>query len=306
MFEEYPTVYRSMCKIEKVLNSYHNVTVSVSGGSDSDIMIALLNELKHDIVPKINYVYFDTGLEYAATKEHINYLSERYNINIDTFKAHTPIPIAVNTHGLPFISKRISGYIARLQKHNFTWSTDNFKNLYTRFPKCKAALRWFCNEFGENSRFNIQYTKGLREFLINNPPDFKISEQCCNCAKKKTAHLAYKQYDSELSIQGLRKYEGGARNVINNCWDKDNKTFYPLLWYKEEDKNIVEKYLKVQHSECYTKYGLKRTGCAGCPFGQQYEKELEIIKQYEPKLYKACINIFGKSYDYTKLFMKER
>ena len=49
------------------------MTVSVSGGSDSDIMIALLNELKHDIVPKINYVYFDTGLEYKATKEHINY-----------------------------------------------------------------------------------------------------------------------------------------------------------------------------------------------------------------------------------------
>ena len=306
MFEEYPTVYRSMCKIERVLNSYHNVTVSVSGGSDSDIMIALLNELKHDIVPKINYVYFDTGLEYKATKEHINYLADRYNIDIDVFNAHTPIPTAVKTHGVPFISKRISGYIARLQKHNFTWSSDNFINLYTRFPKCKAALRWFCNEFGDNSRFNIQYTKGLREFLINNPPDFKISEQCCNCAKKKTAHLAYKKYDSELSIQGLRKYEGGARNVINNCWDKENATFYPLLWYKEEDKNIVEKYLKVQHSKCYTEYGLKRTGCAGCPFGQQYKEELEIIKHYEPKLYKACINIFGKSYEYTDLFKKVR
>ena len=31
-------------------------------------------------------------------------------------------------------------------------------------------------------------------------------------------------------------------------------------------------------------------------------QELEIIKKYEPNLYKACINIFGKSYEYTKQY----
>lgn len=306
MFEENATVYRSICKIQKVLNSYSNVAISVSGGSDSDIMLALINELKHDLTPTIHYLYYDTGLEYAATKEHIEYLSAKYKINIEKFKAHTPIPTAVKTHGLPFLSKRISGYIARLQKHNFTWSTDNFQNLYTRYPKCKAALRWFSNEFGENSRFNIEYTKGLREYLIYNPPDFLISDQCCNCAKKKTAHDALKKYDCELSVQGLRKYEGGARNTITNCWNKDDATFYPLLWYTNADKNFVEHHLKVKHSKCYTQYGLKRTGCAGCPFGQHYKDELKIIKEYEPKLYNACMNIFGKSYEYTNNFMKAR
>lgn len=306
MFESYPIIYKAICKTQRVFNSYSDVTVSVSGGSDSDIMLALINEIKHDLTPNINYIYFDTGLEYKATKEHIEYLADKYNINIITYKADTPIPTAVKTYGVPFISKRISNYIARLQQHNFDWSTDDFATLYKKYPKCKAALRWFTNDFGENSRFNIQYTKGLREFLINNPPHFKISDMCCTCAKKKTAHAALKSLDTELSVQGLRKYEGGARNTLSSCWNKDEGVFYPLLWFRDIDKSIVEKRLNVQHSRCYTEYGLKRTGCAGCPFGRDFKHELQIIEQFEPKLLAACNSIFGNSYLYTNHFQIER
>lgn len=55
-------------------------------------------------------------------------------------------------------------------------------------------------------------------------------------------------------------------------------------------------------SKCYTEYGLKRTGCAGCPFGRDFEYELEVIQKYEPKLYKAVNNIFGDSYEYTRKY----
>ena len=306
MFESYPIIYKALCKTQRVLNSYSNVTVTVSGGSDSDIMIALINEIKHDLTPTINYMYFDTGLEYAATKEHIEYLKDRYNINIIKYSAEIPIPTAVKIHGVPFISKRVSDYISRLQKYDFDWSTDNFETLYKKYPKCKAALRWFTNEFGDNSRFNIACNKGLREFLLKNPPHFKISDMCCTCAKKKTAHTAMVDIQSELSIQGLRKYEGGVRNLITNCWNKDDGVFYPLLWFREIDKNIVEKRLKVKHSKCYTEYGLKRTGCAGCPFNRDIKDELQIIEKYEPKLLAACNNIFGKSYLYTNHYHAER
>lgn len=306
MFESYPIIYKALCKTQRVLNSYSNVTVAVSGGSDSDIMLALINEIKHDLTPTINYMYFDTGLEYAATKEHIKYLMDRYNINIIKYNAEIPIPTAVKIHGVPFISKRVSDYISRLQKYNFEWSADNFENLYKKYPKCKAALRWFTNEFGDNSRFNIAYNKGLREFLINNPPKFKISNMCCTCAKKKTAHTAMNDIQSELSIQGLRKYEGGVRNLITNCWNKDDGVFYPLLWFREIDKNIVEKRLKVKHSKCYTEYGLKRTGCAGCPFNRYIKDELQIIEKYEPKLLTACYNVFGNSYLYTNHYFCDR
>ena len=54
------------------------------------------------------------------------------------------------------------------------------------------------------------------------------------------------------------------------------------------------------------RYGLSRTGCAGCPFGRDFEFELEVIKHYEPKLYKAVNYIFGDSYEYTRKYREFR
>ena len=71
-----------------------------------------------------------------------------------------------------------------------------------------------------------------------------------------------------------------------------------------EDKQRYEEHYGITHSKCYTEYGLKRTGCAGCPFGKRFEAELEVIQKYEPKLYKAVMNIFGDSYAYTRAYKK--
>lgn len=49
-------------------------------------------------------------------------------------------------------------------------------------------------------------------------------------------------------------------------------------------------------------YGFNRTGCSCCPFGSKFEEELQIVKQYEPMLYIAVNNIFGKSYEYTRAY----
>lgn len=84
--------------------------------------------------------------------------------------------------------------------------------------------------------------------------------------------------------------------------------YRPLFWYKNNDKDCYDAAYAIEHSSCYTEYGLKRTGCAGCPFGRDFEYELEVIEKYEPKLYKAVNNIFGNSYEYTrkyKQFCKE-
>lgn len=40
-------------------------------------------------------------------------------------------------------------------------------------------------EVFKNSMFNISYNKYLKEFIIQNPPDFRISKKCCTYAKKK-------------------------------------------------------------------------------------------------------------------------
>lgn len=55
------------------LQQYNKILCSVSGGSDSDILIDLCQ--KFDDANKITYAFFDTGLEFRATKEHIGNLS---------------------------------------------------------------------------------------------------------------------------------------------------------------------------------------------------------------------------------------
>ena len=50
------------------------------------------------------------------------------------------------------------------------------------------------------------------------------------------------------------------------------------------------------------------TGCVGCPFSKHINEELAVIEEHEPMLYKAAVNIFGKSYEYTakyRAFVKE-
>lgn len=117
-----------------------------------------------------------------------------------------------------------------------------------------------------------------------------------------------KENKFDLNMYGVRKAEGGVRSyAYKNCFtDNSNKSkpneYRPIFWYKEESKKAYEDQFNIKHSKCYTEYGLKRTGCAGCPFGRDFEKELEIIEKYEPKLYKAVNNIFRDSYEYTRAY----
>lgn len=272
-------------------------------GSDSDIMLDIC--VKCDINKKIDYVWFDTGLEYQATKDHIKYLENRYGINIKTYKALKPIPVSCKEHGQPFISKYVSEMIMRLQRHNFKFEDKEYEELVCEYPNCKSALGWWCNK-KIGRAFNIQQNKGLKDFLMLYPPNFSVSNACCNYAKKKVSDRIIKDYGYELNIVGIRKAEGGARSfAYKSCFDEnidgcDN--YRPLFWYSNNDKKEYEDYFEIVHSKCYTEYGLKRTGCACCPYGRNFEDELCAAKKNEPKLYKAVNKIFGDSYEYTRKY----
>ncbi len=301
-------IVNNIIKAYHKINSdiYKKIACAISGGADSDIMLDICH--KCDDNNKINYVWCDTGLEYQATKDHLKYLEKKYDIEIKVNKAPKPIPIICHKYGQPFLSKAVSEYILRLQKHNFDFKDGTFDELITKYPNCKIALQWWCNEAGESSRFNIRQNKWLKEFMIANPPAFKISNKCCTYAKKDIMKKYLEENNIDLNITGIRKAEGGARAVAyKSCFD-DNVDKYdnyrPLFWYKDSDKSEYEEKHGIIHSKCYSEYGLKRTGCAGCPFGRDFEQELEAIKKFEPKLFKAVNNIFGDSYEYTREYKK--
>ena len=284
---------------------YKKALCSISGGSDSDIVLDIITKFDNNKI--VDYVYFDTGLEYGATKEHIRYLEDKYNIKIEIIRPKIPIPLSCKRYGQPFLSKRVSEMISRLQKHNFKWVDKPFEELIKEYPNCKSALLWWCNAYDDKSKFNIKYNKLLKEFLIANPPNFPISNKCCQYAKKDLAHDKLKQgYD--LNITGVRKAEGGVRaSAYKSCFDNTDKgydNYRPIFWFKDNDKLEYRNLFNVTHSKCYSVYGLKRTGCCGCPYGKDNSFELKVLEEHEPKLYKAVTNIFKDSYEYTKLYQE--
>lgn len=287
------------------IDPFQRVMVSISGGSDSDIVIDLMAKTVKDM-SKLHFVFFDTGLEYQATKDHLVYLEEKYGIQIERLRPKKPLPTCSREFGEPFISKLVSEYMMRLQRHGFQWEDGSYEELLVKYPKCTSALKWWCNAWGEGSSFNISRNKWLKEFIQANPPQFRISNKCCQYVKKKPAIDYKKEKDIDLSITGLRKAEGGVRaKMYKTCFTKregEVSDYRPIWWYTDEDKKSYEDACGIVHSECYIKYGLKRTGCAGCPFGRNFEDELKVIQEFEPKLYKAVNKVFGNSYEYTRRY----
>ncbi|MCD8020759.1 MAG: phosphoadenosine phosphosulfate reductase family protein [Clostridiales bacterium] len=190
------------------LHSYPVIMASISGGADSDIMLDMIERVGYPN-STVYYVFFDTGLEFEATKRHLDDLENKYKITIDRYNAKVPVPAGVKKYGYPFLSKNISNFIHRLQRNGFEWEDRPFAELYEKYPKCKAALHWWCNEWGNKSKININNRKWLKEYMIANPPDFPISDGCCKGAKKDTAKMVERLIGPGLSCLGIRKAEGG-------------------------------------------------------------------------------------------------
>lgn len=306
------TIFDGLIKAKSVLNSHNNIMVSVSGGADSDNMIDIVEHLRpRDDKHRVTYVWFDTGVEMDATKRHLVYLENKYGITILRERGETQVAGAVRNVGYPFYSKKFSEYIGRLQKHNFQWEDEPFDVLLKKYPNCKAALRWWCNNWKDEPHKPLQSeiasAKYLKEFMIENPPTFSISNRCCNESKKKVGDATYKKYNFDIQLIGIRKAEGGARSTsIKSCMadGKHGKQYYPLFWWKAEDKTAFENTYDITHSDAYTVYGCKRTGCAGCPFAGRYSKELAMLHQYEPKLANAVEHIFAPAYEYANKYQE--
>lgn len=301
----------SFVKCDSLINNpkYKKIVCSISGGSDSDDLIQLCELVKER--DNIDYIWFDTGLEYQATKDHLKYLEERYRIKIKHENAIMPIPLGCKTYGQPFISKFVSECIQRLQKHGFQWEDEPYEILVEKYPNCRSALAWWDNRNNTSGTFNIDRYKKLKEFMILNPPAFSISNKCCTYAKKEVASRLIKREHYDLDIVGVRRAENGVRaTAIKSCFSPNASVgcdeYRPLYWYSNEDKKEFEKMFNVKHSDCYEVYGLERTGCFSCSFGRNFERELEIGKLYEPKLYKAACNIFGDAYEYTRRYREFR
>lgn len=298
----------AMTKCDDVLRQHKRALVSISGGGDSDVMLDLVERVKDGTGCDVSYVWFDTGLEYQATKDHLDYLEDRYGIEILRYRGDKTIPQCAREFGQPFLSKYVSEHISRLQAVGFDWADEPLEELVKRYPTRIAPLKWWCNRHtripGKPGRFDIGRNKWLKEFMVENPPTFKISNKCCTYTKKKVGNQADRDLGIDLKLIGLRKSEGGIRQKLNVCYTHhdDVSIYYPLLWFNNDDKAEYDRMFGIRHSDCYEVWGFKRTGCVGCPFARSVEEQLDVSSLFEPKLVNAVRYVFKDSYEYTMAY----
>lgn len=87
---------------------------------------------------QVHYIWFDTGIEYQATKDHLVYLEQKYDIQIERVRAKLPVPLGNKKHGSPFISKQVSEYIDRLQNTILNLRINRLKNCLQNIPTAKV------------------------------------------------------------------------------------------------------------------------------------------------------------------------
>lgn len=311
--------------IAKRLREHPNAICSYSGGSDSDIMIDLIERTRKVFdLPPVDYVFFNTGLEMKAIKDHVAETAEKYGVLIETCRPKTNIVQATRKYGVPFVSKIMSAGLSGWQKKNIPLSIAQEydqaedkqakrEELKERYPNCEGTINFLCccNSAGEprpNIQLVINSSRYMRDFIAEYPPDFKISAKCCDYCKKDVAHKVQKKY--EMIITGERRDEGGMRSVPRKdntalCFTETSSGQYrlrPLYYVSDRDKEWYKDYYGIRYSDAYEVYGLTRTGCCGCPISYKAIDDLEKIRPYEPNVVKAAWNIFGKSYEYRKKY----
>jgi 3'-phosphoadenosine 5'-phosphosulfate sulfotransferase (PAPS reductase)/FAD synthetase len=318
------------------LIQHPNAICSYSGGSDSDIMIDLIERTRRmfnsaggkESIGPVKYVFFNTGLEMKATKDHVKATAEKYGVTIEEVRPKINIVKAARDIGIPFVSKIMSQGLEGWQKKGIPLSiaeeyakaedkAAKRKELKERYPKCESIINFLCccNSKGEprpNIQLVINSSKYMLDFIREYPPDFQISAKCCDYCKKQIAHRVQKDY--EMIITGERMAEGGMRSVPRSeQWNANNTMcfaetfdgqfrFRPLFYVSDKDKAWYKEHYGIKYSDAYEVYGLTRTGCCGCPISYKAVEDLEKIRPYEPNVVKAAWNIFGDSYRYRKKY----
>lgn len=280
-------VLHTCIKMHQYFREHDAIAVSISGGSDSDCMLHLICKYFPEYINKCKFVFVNAGLEYAATKRHLTEIENHYKIHIDKIRGISVVT-ACKKYGFPILSK---------MKSHILW-------MYTKGMPCGEKYVFYD---GIKSYHAMQLTNNQKELAIYlKANNIIVSKKCCDVSKKKPLHEYHTQNGIDLIVTGERKSEGGQRAFSHeSCFEiqkNGDHKYMPLWWWSDETKAAFKKAENIRYSDCYEVWGMKRTGCCGCPFNQNISDDLEKIATYEPNLFIACMRVFGQSYYLTDKF----
>lgn len=270
-------------KIKSIDNIYdlkNNAYISFSGGKDSTVLHYLIDiALPENQIPR---VFLNTGIEYKYIVDFVRQMSNK-DSRIKIINPKQNIKEVLEKYGYPFKSKEHSQKVALYQHSGMTKTVVD----YLGGGDKKTFL---CPD-----RLKYQFSKN---FLI------KISDKCCLKIKKEVSEDFAKENNKPIAITGIRQNEGGLRKSMQGCTTFINNKlykFHPLFPIEDNWINWFIKENKIELCKLYyPPYNFKRTGCKGCPFNTELEKQLYLMKFILPEEYKQCNLLWKPIYDEYK------
>ena len=268
-----------LAKIRSTIAQYgeENFYVSFSGGKDSTVLSALIDmALPENKIPR---VYANTGIEYNMIVDFVKKMqAEVHNWKLIILKPEKPIKQTLEKDGYPFKSKEHAAAVASYQGGNRGQWVQRYLNRGGRYA-CPEKLRYQFTEDGLN---------------------FKVSDKCCLRMKEEPLKKYQKEHHKPFGILGLMKEEGGRRNDVTCMRFKQGefKNFQPLAAVSKDWEDWFIETYHIEICDIYKEpYNLERTGCKGCPFNPNLNKDLQMLKEKFPAEYKQCEIIWKPVYE---------
>lgn len=267
-------------KIKQIINQYgeENFYLSFSGGKDSTVLSALVDmALPENKIPR---VYANTGIELHMIRDFV-YTMAKADDRVIILKPFVSIKQTLEKYGYPFKSKIHSKCV----------------NLYQTDPS-KKMWQGYTGQRPEQWHTRTCPKKLMYQFTEENK--LRISDLCCVKMKEEPLLKWSKDNDRNIVITGIMKEEGGRRTQ-STCLQfigKKLKKFQPLVAATKEWENWFIKEYEINICDIYkSPYNFDRTGCKGCPFNINLQKELDVLEKYFPSERKQCEIIWKPVYD---------
>lgn len=235
--------------------------LSYSGGKDSHMLYWFIKE--YCGWDDIEIVGVNTSFEIPEIRDRI-----MKNCDVVLHPAKNRWEIK-EKYGIPCFTKQQDEYIYRYQKGNHSVCTMKAIN-------------------GGNVFFNLN--KKAKELTLSDRLH-KVSKKCCIYNKE----LPMKRYAKSVKkkcIIGVRGSEGKLRSSNNTTCMMKNGNFTPLYDFTDEIMDLIYKVYDIPIPKCYNY--ISRSGCAGCPYGRNTEKELALLPELQRR---QAVKYFKESYD---------
>lgn len=270
-------------KIQQVIRKYgeDSFYISFSGGRDSTVLSAFIDIcLPGNRIPR---VFADTGIE---MNEIVKFVREKAakDDRIVIIKPSVKIKQALERDGYPFKSKQFSQKYAIYKRHGL---------------ECKTLRGFFS---GKSDRCCPEVLKYMFTPWFEENIGIKISDKCCENMKEKPLRKWANENGKRAPIMALLVDEGGRRSQAEGClfFTKTNRirSFTPFRPVSNEFLDyLIEKYHIKLCKLYYPPFNFKRTGCKGCPFAKELQKNLDVLHRFFPDEERQAEVIWKPVYD---------